>query len=128
MAAVPCQHQNRACGFCDRPIFQCKCEDARRAQLAICDECKVAERARHDRLAEFAPVAKAAPVSVSRCRACQTEIVWLKTRAGKAMPVNLLPTAKPFRGPNAGEELFVYGAHQPHFVTCPKADEFRKPR
>ncbi len=53
-------------------------------------------------------------------------MVFLKTKKGKWMPVNVVPTESGFRGPNAGETKFIYGEHQPHFVTCPCAGEFRK--
>ena len=53
-------------------------------------------------------------------------MVFLKTKKGKWIPVNVIPTDSEFRGPNAGEIKFVYGEHQPHFSTCPCAGEFRK--
>ena len=58
------------------------------------------------------------PKDVKQCRACEADIVFLKTRKGKWMPVNVVPTEREFRGPNAGELKFRYGEHQPHFVTC----------
>lgn len=70
------------------------------------------------------------PRDVSRCRAgdCGADIVWLKTKAGRPMPVNVVPTNKLYRGPNAGETEFVYGEHESHFSTCPAATSFRKQR
>jgi hypothetical protein len=49
----------------------------------------------------------------------------MKTKSGRNMPVNVMPTMKPFRGPNAGETSFQYGVHQSHFATCPEAERFR---
>ena len=66
------------------------------------------------------------PRDVVPCRACGADIVFVKTKNGKQMPVNVMPTEKPFRGPNAGELMFVYGEHQSHFQTCPEAPRFRK--
>lgn len=44
----------------------------------------------------------------SKCRGCEEFIYWVKTRAGKNMPVNADGTS--------------------HFATCKKADQFRKDR
>ena len=55
---------------------------------------------------------------VSKCRACDKEIVWMKTFKGKNIPVN----AETFHG----ELLFKFGENIAHFTTCPKADQFRK--
>lgn len=65
------------------------------------------------------------PKSVTQCRSCGADIVFLRTETGKRMPVNVLPTAQPFRGPNAGELYYKRNAHQSHFATCPAASEFR---
>jgi hypothetical protein len=43
----------------------------------------------------------------ARCRGCQAEIEWWRTPRGKAMPIDP-------------------GTMQPHWATCPKADDFRK--
>ena len=43
----------------------------------------------------------------SRCRGCQAQIFWIKTEAGKNMPLD----------PDG----------IPHWATCPKADQFRSP-
>lgn len=63
---------------------------------------------------------------IVHCRACGAEIVFVRTKAGKRMPVNVVPTDKKHRAPNAGELEFVYGEHQSHFMTCPQADAFRR--
>lgn len=57
---------------------------------------------------------------VAKCRACQQEIVWLKTRLGKSMPVN-------YSGPHLLESPeFDPKKHESHFATCPQAEKFRK--
>ncbi len=59
------------------------------------------------------------PKDVTQCRACEADIVFLKTKKQKWIPVNVVPTEHEFRGPNAGETAFKYGEHQAHFSTCP---------
>ncbi len=63
---------------------------------------------------------------VKPCSACEADMVFLRTKKRKWIPVNVIPTESKFRGPNAGETKFVYGEHQPHFQTCPCAGEFRR--
>ena len=80
------------------------------------------------------------------CRGCGAEIGFIKTVAGKTMPVN----AKAVRfAKDGGKEVFVlengtvvHGTsltdsqaapkemtgYTSHFATCPAADSFRKPR
>lgn len=65
------------------------------------------------------------PKDISQCKGCEADIVWVKTKAGKNMPVNVLPTEPDFRAPRPGELKFVYGEHESHFQTCPCAGEFR---
>lgn len=66
------------------------------------------------------------PKDLKQCRACEAAIVFLKTKKGKWIPVNVDPTDDDFRGPSAGEKKFMYGEHQPHHATCPCAGEFRR--
>ena len=57
----------------------------------------------------------------AKCRSCDEYIVWVKTQAGKNMPVD----ADSF---DEGDEL-VYDAergHISHFATCPNADQHRR--
>lgn len=74
------------------------------------------------------------PKDVSKCRSCDADMVFMKTRKGKWMPVNVMPKGKftdksgvssPYRGPTAGETDFVYGELQPHFLTCTDPDRYR---
>lgn len=81
------------------------------------------------------------------CRACGARIMFLKTAAGKTMPVDEKGTF--FLEVKDGPELFVLGdgttargqrvspeqredadrfGYVSHFATCPKADQFRKAR
>ncbi len=65
------------------------------------------------------------PKDVRQCRGCEEDIVFLKTKRGKWIPVNVVPTESKFRGPSAGEAKFIHDEHQAHFVTCPDAPVFR---
>lgn len=62
---------------------------------------------------------------ITTCKTCGTEIMFLKTKSGKQMPVNVMPTSPKLRGPNSGETAFVFGEHQSHFATCSQADDWR---
>lgn len=56
------------------------------------------------------------------CRGCQAKIVWTKhDRSGKPCPVN-------FDGSARNGDTFNASLHTPHWKTCPKASEFRKPK
>ena len=53
------------------------------------------------------------------CKSCNKEIVWLKTKNGKYMPVN----ADTIQGK---ETIYDYvKGHISHFSTCEDADQFR---
>lgn len=74
---------------------------------------------------------------MAECRACDAEIEWAVTDRGRTMPVN---------APTDDGNLYAWRtiagtlrvtANKPHretvrvtshFVTCPKADELRRPR
>ena len=66
------------------------------------------------------------PKDVSQCRGCGSDIVFLRTKGRKWIPVNVVPTDADLRGPNAGEDKFKYRVHQAHFDTCTDAPVFRK--
>lgn len=66
------------------------------------------------------------PRDVVKCRACSVDVVFLRTKAGRRMPVNVMPTDAKFRGPNAGETDYQYNVHQSHFQTCPDSPAFRE--
>lgn len=53
------------------------------------------------------------------CRACNKEIVFLKTESGKLIPVDKETT-------DSADEYFDRDRHVTHFRTCPKANQFRK--
>ena len=60
------------------------------------------------------------------CKGCGAAIIWIKTPAGKATPVDRFP-----------QKLWTYvepygwslrDCYVSHFATCPNASKFRKPR
>lgn len=66
---------------------------------------------------------------IAHCRSCDTTIVFLRTSAGRLMPVNVIVSragrADGLRSPNAGELKYQHGVHESHFVTCPQAAKHR---
>lgn len=82
--------------------------------------------------------------NTAKCRACGAEIMFIKTIAGKTMPVDakslyFVPDASgtPYvlidgtvgRGLAASQdEPGAKIGYISHFATCPEADKFRKPR
>ena len=55
------------------------------------------------------------------CRSCGAEIVWLKTAAGKNMPIDA-ETWEP------GDDEFDHKRHTSHFATCPDSNQHRRSR
>ena len=66
------------------------------------------------------------PQDIAHCRACGADMVYLRTKNGARMPVNVMPTDASFRGPNAGELVYIHREYQSHFITCPEAGRFRQ--
>jgi hypothetical protein len=70
----------------------------------------------------------------SHCRSCGAEIIWCRTPAGKAIPID----PGPVDGGNVtvSQDLFGgwiatvvghgQGDHVAHFATCPHANDWRK--
>jgi hypothetical protein len=58
---------------------------------------------------------------IDHCAKCKAAIVWLKTKTGKAMPVN---------AETAGDDdkEYEHGKHISHFATCEFAAQFRRKR
>ena len=76
---------------------------------------------------------------MARCKGCGAEIIWIKTKRGKSMPVDEKPVPY-YKGTKDkivtedgdviscdlnGTEFLGFG-YVSHFVTCPKADRFRR--
>jgi hypothetical protein len=58
-------------------------------------------------------------IKISKCRSCQAHIVWMKTEAGKNMPVDADSV-------DEGDDLFDPKKHVSHFSICPNADLHRR--
>jgi hypothetical protein len=91
-------------------------------RATLCPICNT----RHWSREPHATLAGPDPKDISRCRSCRAELVFLRTKNGKRMPVNVVPTEPAFRGPNNGEVLFCYGEHQSHFQTCTNPGAHRR--
>lgn len=63
--------------------------------------------------------------ALSNCRSCGASIRWIKTHAGKNMPLNA--AAQTFWLERDGD-WFTEKGQTSHFATCPNADAHRKPR
>lgn len=59
---------------------------------------------------------------------CNSAIVFLKTKTGKDMPVDIDSISEEEKGKIIKGEIvsFEYGRHISHFATCPKANKFRR--
>jgi hypothetical protein len=57
---------------------------------------------------------------MAKCRSCGAEIVWLKTDAGKSIPVDAESVVDP------GAMIFDPDQMTSHFATCPDAQKWRK--
>lgn len=57
---------------------------------------------------------------MSKCKGCNAEIVWIKTRNGKIMPCNAEKTTIVTE---QGETII---GHIPHWATCPKSQNFKE--
>lgn len=80
-------------------------------------------RARYERAVPFVGDALLGVV-YCRSKACRAAIVYLKTKAGKFMPVNRASLPAVF-----DRETLIFNTelgHESHYATCPDADRFRR--
>jgi hypothetical protein len=62
-------------------------------------------------------------MTISKCRGCKADIIWIKTEKGKSIPID----AKPIKAYSRGLHLYILeDVHLPHWSTCPDAEQFRK--
>ncbi len=59
------------------------------------------------------------------CRTCNKEIFWLKTKAGKIMPVDAETVPKKGTG-DIATTIFDPKTMTSHFATCPQANQHRR--
>ena len=79
---------------------------------------------------------------MAKCKSCGAEIIWIRTKSGKSMPVNpekyivcersdgtgtfVMPDGRVVKGyPCYGHENAQYG-YVSHFATCPYAAKHRR--
>lgn len=60
----------------------------------------------------------------SECKGCGAPIMWIATRDGKKMPLDVAKKVV-YVIESDGVPRLVRG-HESHFATCPKANTFRK--
>lgn len=69
---------------------------------------------------------------MARCRACDSEIIWATTTAGRKIPLDPKPQKRAVATPDSPRddqmEVAIVDAWTTHFETCPEAGRFRKPR
>lgn len=65
---------------------------------------------------------------MSKCRSCQSEIVWATSQKGKAMPLDpkVVTVVETVDGPDGREVVRMVRGRVSHFATCPNANEHRK--
>lgn len=60
-------------------------------------------------------------IAVNTCRSCGAVIIWMRTEAGKSIPVDAESAKEPAL-------LFNPKVHVSHFATCPQSKSWRKSR
>jgi len=65
--------------------------------------------------------------NLTSCKACAEQIIFLKTKNNKTIPVNFSSVSSVEKElVSSGKEFpFVYGRHISHFATCTDSDKFR---
>ena len=57
----------------------------------------------------------------AKCRSCEAEIIWAKTKAGKAIPLDRSPVMIRWVREGTTDVVVQKTTYQTHFVTCPNA-------
>lgn len=63
-----------------------------------------------------------------RCKGCYAAIVWFRTKQGKPMPFNADVQAHVQDGLLGPPQWALIDAKYAHHATCPKVDQFRRPK
>jgi hypothetical protein len=61
------------------------------------------------------------------CKACGAEIRWIETAAGARMCLDSKPE-KRYVYHKGLQKWFFLDSFMPHWATCPKAKQFKKPK
>lgn len=67
-----------------------------------------------------------AEVRTTSCRSCAALVVWMRTAAGKNMPVDADSVDVATLEWDAGKPVFDPDEHTSHFATCPEAKGWRR--
>ena len=62
-------------------------------------------------------------MEIRNCRSCGAKIVWMKTKLGKTIPVDVVMGCKV---DDTKETIFDPDLMTSHFATCPDAKKWRK--
>ncbi|MGO9056372.1 MAG: hypothetical protein ACLQU2_03180 [Candidatus Binataceae bacterium] len=62
----------------------------------------------------------------AKCRGCGADILWAKTLAGKAVPLDAKPEKRFVLTGMSEDGVKLIDSYLSHFVTCPQAAAFRK--
>lgn len=62
---------------------------------------------------------------IAECKSCGAEIVWMKTKKGKNIPVDLPDEEDAMRQEVLSADLYNRDLHTTHFDTCPNAEKHR---
>lgn len=62
------------------------------------------------------------------CKGCGKEIYWIKMASGKMMPINttFASVVRVDQQTKIGEIMTIQSGYLPHWVTCPRAKDFKK--
>jgi len=62
----------------------------------------------------------------AKCKGCGADILWIKTKKGKLMPVNASPIKAYQINEYMPPEWLLIDVHIPHWATCPNAKNFKR--
>lgn len=76
-------------------------------------------------------------MTASTCRSCGAPVVWVRTEAGRPMPLDPEPTPtgnviytdeadRRVKVVGTADDLFATDRYVSHFATCPHAEEHRQ--
>lgn len=63
---------------------------------------------------------------MAKCKGCGAEIIWTVTIGGKRVPLDAKAEKRFVKPLAAFDEVALADTWVSHFVTCPKAGDFRK--
>ena len=73
-------------------------------------------------------VSRSSPPAIGNCRGCDARIEWVRTQAGRAMPVDAPLVVEQRLEATGDRPVVLIDAAHCHFVTCPDAAQFSRRR